>query len=263
MTGAHFSRAVATYGNPANPPILFLHGIRLGGSIWSTHAHELSDEFFVVAPDLPGHGALEDLPFDVPTIDAFLAYIADTVVTRPPLVVGYSLGGYVAMRYATDLPDHTSGLLLTGASTNIVGYRRAAYAAAVHFTARLPSRLLQSLMTVFFRLTLPRRVADVIIPFRFNQRVFEQSLRVAGGVRYSDRLVTYGKPVLLVNGRWDVLFRLDERRYAQAAGGRLIVMSGCDHVAPLRDPQRFCALVRAFARETFAAAGTTRGGPTA
>lgn len=263
MNEPDFSRAIKTYGDPANPPIVFLHGIRLGGKIWEPHALALRDEFFVVTPDLPGHGTLEHLPFDAPTLDAFLAYISDNVVSRSPLIVGYSLGGYVAMRYATDLPDHSTGLVLTGSSTDIVGYRQALYAAAVRLTARIPPALVQTLLTGFFHLTLPARVANVIIPFRFNHGVFEQSLQLAGGIRYSDRLKTYGKPVLLVNGKWDVLFRRDERTYKKAAAARLVVMRGTDHVAPLREPQQFSQLVRAFARELFATASTTVEGRTA
>ena len=215
---ADFSRGVNTYGDPNCAPIVFLHGIRLSGKIWEQHARELSNEFFVVTPDLPGHGALADLPFDAPTIEAFLAYIADDVVSRPPLVVGYSLGGYVAMRYACDLPDHTAGLLLTGASTDIVGYRRLLYNAAVRATARIPEAVVQRMLAALFRLTLPAHVADVIIPFRFNHAVFEQSLRLAGGVRYSEILKRYPKPVLIVNGAWDLLFRRDERRFEREIG---------------------------------------------
>ena len=263
MNDPDFSQAIKTYGDPSRPPIVFLHGIRLGGKIWEPHALALRDEFFVVTPDLPGHGALQHLPFDAPTLDAFLAYVSDTVVSRPPLLVGYSLGGYVAMRYATDLPDRTGGLVLTGSSTNIVGSRRALYAAAVRATAKIPPAVMQALLTGFFHLTLPRRVANVIIPFRFNHEVFEQSLQLAAGIRYSDRLREYSKPVLLVNGKWDVLFRRDERKYRQATGARVVVMRGTDHVAPLREPEKFSEIVRAFARELFETGSTTTKGRTA
>lgn len=265
MRDAGFSRAIATFGDPANPPIVFLHGIRLGGKIWEEHARALCDEFFVVTPDLPGHGALSHLPFDAPTLDGFFAYIADTVVSRPPLLVGYSLGGYVAMRYAADLPDHTSALLLTGSTTNIVGYRRLLYEAAVRITAAVPDTLVQRMLAGLFHLTLPKRVANLIVPFRFNHDVFAQSLRLAGGIRYSDLLRTYPKPVLLVNGRWDLLFRRDERLYARSAGARLLVMPRTDHVAPLRRPDAFAGIVREFARTVFAStrSGTTAGGQTA
>jgi pimeloyl-ACP methyl ester carboxylesterase len=133
----------------------------------------------------------------------------------------------------------------------------------VRLTGCIPQPILQGILTLFFRATLPARVANVIIPFRFNHDVFEQSLRLAGGVRYSETLQRYPKPVLLVNGKWDVLFRLDERIFARASHARVVIMPRTDHVAPLREPERFCAHVRAFARELFGVGCTTSEGRTA
>jgi pimeloyl-ACP methyl ester carboxylesterase len=258
-----FARGVTTYGNPRNPPILFLHGVRLGGKIWEQHARLLCDEFYVITPDMPGHGALADLPFDIPVNEAFLAYIADRVVSRPPLVVGYSLGGYVAMRYATDMPERTTGLLLTGCSADVVAHRQLLYDLSVAIAAQFPPRFIEKMLTAFFRITLPPAVADVVIPFRFDQRTFALSRRTATGVEYSRRLAGYGKPVLIVNGEWDLLFRPDERKYASAAGARVIVMRKSDHVAPLRRPAEFSAIVRRFANEAFRTERTARQGPLA
>lgn len=251
-----FGRGITTFGDPRDPPIVFLHGIRLGGKIWEQHARALADEFYVVTPDLPGHGALVDLPFEPAVIDAFLAYIATALSWRPPLVIGYSLGGYVAMRYATDLPELTSGLLLTGCSTDIVGLRQKLYNLAVAASGQLPPEMLQRMLTAFFRLTLPARVADIIIPFRFDQRVFEASRTITGGIEYSALLEGYKKPVLLVNGKWDLLFRRDEAKFARRAGAPITVMRRSDHVAPLRRPAEFAAIVRSFAYRVFA--GGTR-----
>lgn len=258
-----FARGITAYGDPRNPPILFLHGVRLGGKIWEQHAQLLSDKFYVVTPDLPGHGALADLPFDIPVNDAFLAYISERVVSRPPLVVGYSLGGYVAMRYATDMPEKTAGLILTGCSTDVVAHRQLLYDIGVAIAARFSPRVIEKVLSVFFRITLPPRVADIVIPFPFDQRTFELSRRTATGVEYSKRLEAYGKPVLIVNGEFDLLFRPDERKYAAATNARIVVMRRMDHVAPLRRPREFSALVRDFAEQAFASGLTRPKGPLA
>jgi pimeloyl-ACP methyl ester carboxylesterase len=253
-----FARGITTYGNPKNPPILFLHGVRLGGKIWTQHARLLSDAFYVITPDLPGHGALADLPFDVPVNDAFLAYIADNVVSRPPLVVGYSLGGYVAMRYATDMPERTAGLILTGCTADVVAHRQLLYDISVSIATRFSPDFIEKLLAVFFRITLPPKVASVVIPFRFDHRTFALSRRTATGVEYSKRLERYRKPVLIVNGEWDVLFRPDERKYAKAANAHVVIMRNTDHVAPLRRPEQFSRIVRKFAREAFGTHGLGR-----
>lgn len=246
-----FARGVKTYGDARNPPILFLHGIRLAGAIWDAHARELSDEFFVITPDLPGHGTLAHLPFDIPVYEAFLAYIAQNVTRRPPLVIGYSLGGYVAMRYATDQPDRTAGLLITGCSADVVGLRALIYEIAVAITAQFPQEFVQKMLAFFFRVTLPRKIAELIVPFAFNQSVFETSRKTVSEIAYSERLCAYGKPMLIVNGEYDILFRPDEQKYAHAARAKVVIMRNSDHVAPLRRPREFSAIVRRFARGVF------------
>lgn len=205
----------------------------------------------MITPDLPGHGALSDLPFDIPVNDAFLAYIAERVLPRPPLIVGYSLGGYVAMRYAVDLPDESAGLLLTGCTTDLVGDRALLYEIGVACASQLPAAAIDRILKVFFRVTLPPQVARVVVPFTFDHRTFELSRRTALGTRYSDALRAYRKPVAIVNGEWDVLFRADEQRFAHATDATLQIMPNMDHVAPLRRPEAFAASVRAFARRVF------------
>ncbi len=255
------SRAVATYGDRRNPAILFLHGIRLSGRIWREHAAMLSDEFYVIAPDLPGHGALADLPFDVESLETFLRDIIGQAA-HPPLLVGYSLGGYLAMRFAADCAEQTGGLVLTGCTTDIVGPRKKVYEAAVALTRHLDPVTMQRLLTAFFHLTLPPRIAREIIPYPFNRTVFEASRALVCGVRYSSTLRAYRKPVLIANGRWDLAFRRDERAYASAARAEVTILPGA-HVAPLLHPALFCSIVRALARAAFASRSTYAQGPRA
>jgi pimeloyl-ACP methyl ester carboxylesterase len=159
------------------------------------------------------------------------------------------------MRYATDMPDRTAGLLLAGCTNDIVAYRQLLYDVSIAISARFPPRVVEKMLSVFFRLTLPPRIADVIVPFPFDQRTFALSRRTATGVEYSKRLERYRKPVLIVNGEWDLLFRPDERKYARAANARVIIMRNLDHVAPLRRTADFAGIVRSFARRVFGTVG--------
>lgn len=248
-----YSAGIATYGSPGRPALLFLHGVRLAGSIWAEHARRLSDDYFVVTPDLPGHGALAHLPFELPVLEAFLAYLSDRLFPTPPLIIGYSLGGYLAMRYGLDMPERTAGLLLTGCSADIVGPRRLMYDVAVAAGAALPSPLIDRMLAILFRLTLPRRLAEQVIPFHFNNDVFSASRRIACGQRYSTQLAAYRKPVLLVNGQWDIAFRRDEMRYAQSARAKIHILRGATHIAPMSRVDEFTRVVRSFARTVFPA----------
>ena len=44
------------WGSPANPPLICLHGGRDHARSWDRIAEVLSDSYYVVAPDLRGHG---------------------------------------------------------------------------------------------------------------------------------------------------------------------------------------------------------------
>ncbi|HZZ63867.1 MAG TPA: alpha/beta hydrolase [Candidatus Baltobacteraceae bacterium] len=248
-----FSAGIVTYGSPQRPPLLFLHGVRLAGSIWAEHARRLCQQYYVVTPDLPGHGALAHLPFEAPILEAFLAHLTDGLFSAPPLVIGYSLGGYLAMRYALDNPERTAGLLLTGCSADIVGLRRRMYDLAVLAGSAVPPAAIDQTLATLFRLTMPRHLAEQIIPFPFNRGVFAASRRIACGQRYSTHLRAYRKPVLLVNGQWDVLFRRDEARYAKNARAGVHILRGATHIAPMSRVQEFTDVVRSFAGTVFPA----------
>ncbi|MDQ2872304.1 MAG: alpha/beta hydrolase [Candidatus Eremiobacteraeota bacterium] len=244
--------AYTAYGDSRNPPLLFLHGIRLGREIWEPHATALADAYYVLTVDLPGHGALADVPFSVATVGALLTEIVDDVLARrPPVLIGYSLGGYVAMQFAHDTPERTSGVLLAGCTSDLKGWQHHPYDWLVHAANSVPSGVLRAAIAATFRVTLPSAVADTVIPLRFNASVFGDVKRAKTGLTSSELLRSYDKPVLIVNGQWDVFFRADEAKFAKAARAPVRLIRRSDHVAPLRKPHQFTALVRQFAERVY------------
>lgn len=81
------------------PAILLLHGLGATGAVWHGVAEALASAGFadVRAPDLPGHGAAA--PPNAYTVDRLAAAVAPAEVS--PVVVGHSLGGYVALALAS------------------------------------------------------------------------------------------------------------------------------------------------------------------
>ena len=88
------------------PDVVFLHGWGLSGRIWQPLADRLSDVMRCHLVDLPGHG-------DSPGGYAGLNNWADAVasgIERPAVVVGWSLGGLVALAMARRCPDRVRAL---------------------------------------------------------------------------------------------------------------------------------------------------------
>ncbi|HEV7178371.1 MAG TPA: alpha/beta fold hydrolase [Candidatus Baltobacteraceae bacterium] len=249
----NFERAYTTYGDPANPTILFVHGIRLGRDIWSWHARELASRYFVVTVDLPGHGALENEAFTTANIAALFNHVLRDVCSAAPLIVGYSLGGYAAIEYAQHYPEHSRGLLLAGCTLDFEGWKRWPYELSTRLSEMLPTPVLEYLLVWGLRLSLPRTWADLVLAIPFNRNVFGETTSLAAvSSRFSEKLAGYKKPVLFVNGEYDLAFRMDERRFLKRIPqARLRLIRHTDHTAPMRRSQEFLTVVREFADRVF------------
>lgn len=101
-------------------PVVFIHGLAEDHRTWRVQQHAL-DRFHTFAPDLRGHGSttfgqgngtLAQLGNDL------LAFIEK--VTGPAVVVGFSLGGTIALWAAAERPDLIKRSVVLGTSS-IVG----------------------------------------------------------------------------------------------------------------------------------------------
>lgn len=103
----------------SGPPILALHGFTGSGEDWAPIAGSL--DVPVLAPDLLGHGrspAPSD-PLDY-RIEEVVAHCLDWCQQQPAwIVMGYSMGGRVALRLARALGDRLRGLVLVSTSPGI------------------------------------------------------------------------------------------------------------------------------------------------
>jgi len=100
----------------AGPPLVLLHGWGLHAGLFSPLLPALARRSGVRAVDLPGHG--RSAPIVPCTLDAMVDAVAGALagVTGPLAVLGWSLGGLVAMRWAARDPARVSRLVLVTTS---------------------------------------------------------------------------------------------------------------------------------------------------
>ena len=113
--------SVDTAGPADAPAIVLVHGSVVSRKMWLPQVRGLSDAYRVIAPDLPGHGGRSDEPFTFAAASQALADLIERDTSGRALVVGASLGGYVAIDLAHRFPERVSGLVLAGASRNFMG----------------------------------------------------------------------------------------------------------------------------------------------
>jgi pimeloyl-ACP methyl ester carboxylesterase len=239
-------------GSPGHrPAIVFVHATRLTGAQWASQVAELSADFDCFAPDLPGHGAAAGVPFTLASAAEGIAELIEREATDGrAVVVGLSLGAYVAMEVAARWPERVTGLVLAGATAEPRGARTPLFRALAGLYGLAPERWLVRGETWAFRRRYPATVTDPIIRDGFSHRAGSLAVRSIVGEAFRPRLARYPGPTLLVNGQRDLLFRIGARSFsAVAASPRRVVIHGAGHRSNLDRPGAFTAAVRAFASE--------------
>lgn len=112
----------ASSGRKGGPAIVLVHGFGAFGEHWRRNVRELADNGFdVFAPTFPGYGRSEkmSLQYGQDLWRDFLADFVSTIVQRPVILAGNSIGGYISASVAADYPGLVKGLVLLNSAGQI------------------------------------------------------------------------------------------------------------------------------------------------
>jgi pimeloyl-ACP methyl ester carboxylesterase len=102
------------WGNPDAPPLVLVHGGRDHARNWDWVAERLRDRWHIIAPDLRGHGDSQwsnDGSYAMPGYICDLAELVHQLDLAPVTLIGHSLGGNIATRYAGIFPMQVKRLV--------------------------------------------------------------------------------------------------------------------------------------------------------
>jgi 4,5:9,10-diseco-3-hydroxy-5,9,17-trioxoandrosta-1(10),2-diene-4-oate hydrolase len=252
-------------------PVVLLHGGGPGASAWSNFGRNFpvfAARFRTLMPDQPGFGESAAEPFS----DNYFGYAAralagllDHLSIGRAHLVGNSLGGGTAVRFALDYPERAGKLVLMGPgglSLNVLaadpteGVRRLAEFAAPPGPSK--EKLAAFLRTLVFR---PELITDDLVEERYA--VASRPERIAAmaalGMSFYDPATAQDgmlwreahrlrNQVLLIWGREDRVNPLDGALIAlkQIRKAQLHVFGGCGHWVQLEKFDEFNSLVLTF-----------------
>jgi 2-succinyl-6-hydroxy-2,4-cyclohexadiene-1-carboxylate synthase len=99
------------------PTIVLLHGFTHTGASWQPVIEALGERYRAIAPDIRGHGTAGEL--QPVTLEAVIGDVA-SAVDEPFTLVGYSMGGRIALHVAIALgAPRVARLVLIGASPGL------------------------------------------------------------------------------------------------------------------------------------------------
>jgi pimeloyl-ACP methyl ester carboxylesterase len=101
--------------NPNGTSVVLLHGKNFGGYYWTNVIKELTNRGFrVIVPDQIGFGKSSKafINYSFHTLAGFNKQLLDTLGIKQAVILGHSMGGMLATRFALLYPAYTSQLIL-------------------------------------------------------------------------------------------------------------------------------------------------------
>ncbi len=251
--------------------LVLVHGFTGSAAGWGAHLQAFAAAGLrVVAPDMLGHGASE-APADPRRYaiehcqeDIIAALAALDVRSGEAILLGYSMGGRIALATALYVPDFFRGLILESASPGLPTEeeRAARRASDEALASRIEREGVPAFVDYWENISLfasqralppERRQALRAQRLRNTPQGLANSLRGvgAGAQPYlGDRLSTLTLPTLLIAGALDEKYVGLARQMAHTLpNARLAIVSGAGHTVHFERPMEFDALVKTFCAE--------------
>ena len=239
--------------NGEGAPIVFSGAWLDDLSIWNAQVEHFSKKYLTVTYDHRGHGKSDKAEtgqgnYSVQILADDLATLIQNLGLEKPVVVGFSLGGMVALHFASEYPKRLSKLVLVGTCAKVI--------------PPTGSRLLKAIGRL-----LPKKMFyRMLCKYRFykpsKQRAdewLERALKVDKAVAFeswgewaetcdlSDGVSKVQVPTLIVAGDKDEVFLetcLNLKEHIK--GSQLKIVAGSGHTVSVEKPQEFNQILEEF-----------------
>lgn len=149
------------YPAAGKPVLIILHGLLGSSRNWTQVARDLNPAFALYALDLRNHGLSPHSPvMDYPALCADLAAFIERQQLPSVHLLGHSLGGKVAMRFAQDYPEHCATLMVADIAPRDYG---------LHFQEAFEAMLALDLNTLPNRKAADEALSAAIPDWAFRQ----------------------------------------------------------------------------------------------
>jgi len=250
-------------GSSDHPSVLFLHGFMGSSADWQDVVAAIGNRAFSIALDLPGHGSSLGLTPGAYTMEGATRAVVralDELEVERPVIVGYSMGGRLALYLALRYPERCAGLFLESASPGLerLAERKARRALDEEMAKRLESGDFDAFLRDWYRQPLFEHLADnesllrrtIAARRRNDPSELARSLRGMGtGSQPSlwEDLEGLAVPALAVTGELDGKYaRISSRMAGFTQKIEAVVIPGVGHNAHDEAPAQYAALLGRF-----------------
>lgn len=248
--------------NKVNETMVFLHGFTGSSKTWEPIIKQLPTSIRCIAVDLLGHGKTESpqqseryqMREQVLDLHALLNSLHITDFT----LVGYSMGGRIALAYALTYPEHVKRLVLESASPGIESVDEQQI--RIKADESLANKIAQEGLDAFidFWQDIPLFQSQKNLPVIKRQAIRQErlqqssvglvnSLKGMGTGRqpsYWSQLGNLNMPVIFITGEFDQKFHMIAQQMTKSiARNQHIEVLGVGHAIHVENPVQFATII--------------------
>ena len=241
------------------PALLFLHGFCETGEMWRHFADSLSIQYRVICPDLPGFGnsPLSDSIQSLEEVAERLEHFLDDQHIQHPIVLGHSLGGYVALALLERMGDRIQaiGLLHSTAYADDLEKKEMRNRVLIFLNKHGAAKFVSSFVPQLFPEHRREELADAMAhAIEDGQRSSLEGL-LTYTVAMRDRqdriaiLQQFAGAKLLLAGTLDGSVKIDSSRAQQKYFTHYTELEGVGHLGMIEEKEKTLTVVQEFVRE--------------
>lgn len=242
-------------------PVLFIHGYPLGRRMWRPQLEALLGAMRIIAPDLRGHGDSDAVqgPYTIAMhADDCIDLLDNLQVDEPVIVVGISMGGYVAMALQRQYPERVAGLVLVSTKAgaeSAEGKKKRDEAMTLARDGGVSSIVDDMLPKLIAPQNIQKKKAvaeylELVMKRTSLEGVLGDLVAMRDRPDATEGLRAVDVPTLIIHGRDDQLIPYTEAEaMAQLVrGANLSIMVDTGHMPSLEQPQAFNLALTGFVK---------------
>ncbi len=209
-------------------PFIFLHGNGENSSYFEKQIDYFGSRYHVFALDTRGHGRSPrgNAPFTIEQFSTDLHFFMETQGIQKAIILGFSDGANIAMRFAIKHPDMVGALILNGGNLSPKGVKRA---------TQLPIEIGYKIATCFAKKSPKAKKNAEMLGLMVNDPNIDPG-----------ELSVITAPTLVICGSRDMIKETHTREIASGIPkSKLVIIEG-DHFIANKNPDEFNKAVEEF-----------------
>ena len=245
-------------GRTSGLPLIFIHGFPFSQAMWAPQVEYFRSKYRIVTYDIRGHGSspVSDGQYTIEYFVDDLLELLDDLKIKKGVLIGLSMGGYIALRTMERFPERVKALVLCDTKseqdTNQAKINRFRLIKEVKETGsvKFASEFVKTIFAPHTFINNPELIEKVedIIAHNSPFGIAGTMLALASRTDMTSSLVSIKVPTLIMTGEHDALTppAIGKAMQQRIPGSEFTIIPNAAHMSNLENQQEFNKRLETF-----------------